>query len=39
MAPSGEGQFSEIGQLEGKGLKYTEQRWKIAELILSTGGH
>jgi len=20
-------------------LKYTEQRWKIAELILSTGGH
>lgn len=22
-----------------QGLKYTEQRWKIAELILSTGGH
>jgi Fur family ferric uptake transcriptional regulator len=21
------------------GLKYSEQRWKIAELILSTGGH
>jgi Fur family ferric uptake transcriptional regulator len=21
------------------GLKYTEQRWQIAELILSTGGH
>jgi len=25
--------------LISKGLKYTEQRWKIAELILSTGGH
>ncbi|MCM2279092.1 MAG: transcriptional repressor [Oligoflexia bacterium] len=25
--------------LSGKGLKYSEQRWKIAELILSTGGH
>jgi Fur family ferric uptake transcriptional regulator len=25
--------------LVSQGLKYTEQRWKIAELILSTGGH
>ncbi len=25
--------------LTSQGLKYTEQRWKIAELILSTGGH
>lgn len=25
--------------LAGQGLKYSEQRWKIAELILSTGGH
>lgn len=25
--------------LVDQGLKYTEQRWKIAELILSTGGH
>jgi Fur family ferric uptake transcriptional regulator len=25
--------------LTGQGLKYSEQRWKIAELILSTGGH
>lgn len=25
--------------LAAEGLKYSEQRWKIAELILSTGGH
>jgi Fur family ferric uptake transcriptional regulator len=25
--------------LTAQGLKYSEQRWKIAELILSTGGH
>lgn len=25
--------------LTAQRLKYTEQRWKIAELILSTGGH
>jgi Fur family ferric uptake transcriptional regulator len=25
--------------LSSQGLKYSEQRWKIAELILSTGGH
>ena len=25
--------------LASQGLKYSEQRWKIAELILSTGGH
>jgi Fur family ferric uptake transcriptional regulator len=25
--------------LVSQGLKFTEQRWKIAELILSTGGH
>jgi Fur family transcriptional regulator, ferric uptake regulator len=25
--------------LSAEGLKYSEQRWKIAELILSTGGH
>ncbi|NBU20537.1 transcriptional repressor [bacterium] len=25
--------------LVSQGLKYTDQRWKIAELILSTGGH
>ncbi len=25
--------------LVSEGLKYTDQRWKIAELILSTGGH
>src|SRR6478752_6529721 len=25
--------------LISQGLKYTEQRWKIAEFILSTGGH
>lgn len=25
--------------LQKEGLKYSEQRWKIAELILSTGGH
>jgi Fur family ferric uptake transcriptional regulator len=25
--------------LTSRELKYTEQRWKIAELILSTGGH
>lgn len=25
--------------LTSRDLKYTEQRWKIAELILSTGGH
>ncbi len=25
--------------LTQQGLKYSEQRWKIAELILSTGGH
>ncbi len=25
--------------LAKEGLKYSEQRWKIAELILSTGGH
>jgi Fur family ferric uptake transcriptional regulator len=25
--------------LAGQNLKYSEQRWKIAELILSTGGH
>ena len=25
--------------LISQGLKYTEQRWKIAELILATGGH
>lgn len=25
--------------LTSKELKFTEQRWKIAELILSTGGH
>ncbi len=25
--------------LVSQSLKYTEQRWKIAELILSTGGH
>jgi len=25
--------------LTAQGLKYSEQRWKIAELILATGGH
>lgn len=25
--------------IAGQGLKYTEQRWKIASLILSSGGH
>lgn len=25
--------------LSDQGLKYSEQRWKIAELILGTGGH
>ena len=25
--------------LVSQGLKYTDQRWKIAELILSSGGH
>jgi Fur family ferric uptake transcriptional regulator len=25
--------------LADKGLKYSEQRWKIAEIILSSGGH
>lgn len=25
--------------LSGQGLKYSEQRWKIAELILGSGGH
>jgi Fur family ferric uptake transcriptional regulator len=25
--------------LAEKGLKYSEQRWKIAEIILSSGGH
>ena len=25
--------------LSSEGLKYSEQRWKIAELILMTGGH
>lgn len=27
------------GYLISQGLKYTHQRWKIAELILMTGGH
>ena len=27
------------GYLASEGLKYSEQRWKIAEEILSTGGH
>ncbi|MFL5815775.1 MAG: Fur family transcriptional regulator [Bdellovibrionia bacterium] len=25
--------------LAGQGLKYSEQRWKIAEIILASGGH
>ncbi len=25
--------------LMGQGLKYSEQRWKIAEMILASGGH